>query len=549
MQHRFIVIIPVADRPRHLTNILASLLALCRTFGYGGAVSGRWQKISAIVADDSADENAVRRHQEITREFDGLGLPTLYFGAEEQSRLLHSIPAPRRQALRRILGEPEAGGFRHKGASVTRNLACLLAKRISASEDASDDPCLFMFVDSDEQFKVRIAGAHGKPDVDVAAIDYFGCLDRIFSTSDIQILTGKVVGDPPVSPAVMAGTFLADVIAFLERLAAVEPGRPCTFHGGQERNAGDAAYHDMADLFGFTPDAEPFNYRCLCAGTHDHGQCLAEFSARLDRFFDGEHPTRVSHYDAGIDCLATQPARTVYTGNYVCTPAGLAHFIPFAPLKLRMAGPVLGRLIRAEIAARFASANLPLLHTRTDHGDAEFRPGVVRADADVDLGGEFERQFFGDVMLFSVERLIERGYPAQRLADNEIRAVLDEVERMLRDKYDEKRTLVQARLARASALFEDPAMWWNQDPGPAPAGAAFQRFFANIRRNFGAESNGYRLIASSAHRESRLTEMTAVLAAFADDRLAWQFALESMELPVRTPPAGALPPAGETTPS
>ena len=549
MRHRFIVIIPVADRPRHLTNILASLLALCRTFGHGGTDNGRWRKVSAIVADDSADENAIRRHQEIAREFDGLGLPTLYFGAEEQSRLLHSIPVPQRQGLRRIVGEPAAGGFRHKGASVTRNLASLLAKRISASEDASDAPCLFMFVDSDEQFKVRVAGAHGNADADIAAIDYFGCLDRIFSTSDIQILTGKVVGDPPVSPAVMAGTCLADVIAFLERLTTVEPGRPCTFHGGQERNAGDAAYHDMADLFGFAPDAAPFNYRCTCEGAHDHGQCLAEFSAKLDRFFDGEHPTRVSHYVVGVDCLATQPARTVYTGNYVCTPGALAHFIPFAPLKLRMAGPVLGRLIRAEIAERFVSANLPLLHTRTDHGDAEFRPGVVRADADVDLGGEFERQFFGDVMLFSVERLIERGYPAKRLADNDIRGVLDEVERILRDKYDEKRALIQSRLARASALFEDPAMWWNQDPGLAPAGAAFQRFFANLRRNFGADSNGYRLIASPEHRECRLAEMTTALAALANDRLAWQSALESMALFAHARKPGSLPPTEAPTPS
>lgn len=114
-----------------------------------------------------------------------------------------------------------------------------------------------------------------------------------------------------------------------------------------------------------------------------------------------------------------QPARTVYTGNYVFRASALNWFIPFAPLRLRMSGPTLGRLMKAGLGKRFVSANLPMLHTRTldATGEAEFRPGVVTQANAIDLVDEFERQFFGDVMLFTVERLASLGFPRQALPD------------------------------------------------------------------------------------------------------------------------------------
>ena len=62
------------------------------------------------------------------------------------------------------------------------------------------------------------------------------------------------------------------------------------------------------------------------------------------------------------------------------TPATLRSFIPFAGLQLRIAGPVLGRLVQAGSGPAFASANLPLLHKRTEEqtGQSEFRPGIDR---------------------------------------------------------------------------------------------------------------------------------------------------------------------------
>ena len=157
---------------------------------------------------------------------------------------------------------------------------------------------------------------------------------------------------------------------------------------------------------------------------HDHAACLSGFARRLNRFFDGEHPTRLTPYVHGDVAASVTPARTVYTGNYVLSPRGLRYFIPFAGLRLRMAGPVLGRLVQAGSGAAFVSANLPLLHRRTleEQGASEFRPGVDRSAPLVDLSGEFERQFYGDVMLFTVIELVARGYPEHQPSSEEILA-------------------------------------------------------------------------------------------------------------------------------
>lgn len=508
LKHRFVVVIPVADRPQQLSTILSSLRALVRALGAGRG----GDDLQAIVADDSAGPEALLRHREIVRESDAQGLPTLHFGPAEQAELWQSLPPERRRGLIPILGDPEATGYGHKGASVTRNFALLLARRIARQSPNT----LFWFVDSDEQFRVRL------PDGNDGLIDYLGALDRIFSSGEVDVLTGKVVGDPPVSPAVMAGNFLADVAAFLARIAAQDPAEPCGFHGAA-RPADDAAYHDMADLFGFAPDEAPFDYRCTLETPHDHAACLADFSRRLDRFFHGEHPTRIACYEADPDDpLALKPARTVYTGNYACTAAALEWFIPFAPLKLRMAGPTLGRLIKAKIGPRFVSANLPLLHARANEDGKifEFRPGVLRSAKRVDLSGEFERQFFGDVMLFSVEALVAQGYPQ----DGIVRTVAD-IEAAMAEKYLAKRSAILEGLGRTESFFAAPDRWWNGMEELGEAKENFRRFFDNLRANFGEDSEGWQRILDPAHRARRRGELSAALAGYAADREAWKEAL------------------------
>ena len=513
-RHDFIIVIPVADRPQHLHDCLNSLQTLLRNHPYEGAVS-------VLIVDDSQSLQHIARHRACADTFTQQGLPAHHLDQDAQRALIAQLPVALRDRLVRVIGASDTEVFHHKGASLSRNIAYLWLNRLP--DDGRKR--LFWFIDSDQEFRVNVASREGEEQV--YAIDYLHDLDQIFSKSPIRILTGKVVGDPPVSPAVMAGNFLDDVIVFLDTLSALPATAPCTFHGASSAGVGDAAYHDMADLFGFKQADATYPYHCALAGEHDHAACLADFAARVGRFFDGEHPTRRSFYQHEDLHASIKPARTIYTGNYVFTPEGLDYFIPFAALKLRMAGPTLGRIIRAEQGPAFVSANLPLLHKRTVDGigQSEFRPGIERSHDRVDLSGEFERQYFGDVMLFSIERLSEQGFPGMALTGDVIAGVVEEIEAAMHVRYRAKQAQTASRVDTLATLFDSPDRWWQQETLSDKARADLRRFIDSMRHNFAADSPVWQRVGSEAHRQRRKAEICAAVAQYQDDRDAWRMML------------------------
>ncbi len=517
-RHHFILVIPVADRPQHLRCCLDSLLELCRRFNYGGSENNKYKKVSVVIADDSKDEVNIGKHQEIARQFNEQGLETIYFGPEEQLAQIDALAETDRQALTGVLGEADRSAFYHKGPSRTRNIAYLKLGEMQESREK----VLFYFLDSDQEFRVKSSTPRG--DRDLYAVNYLYYLDAVFSGTDACMLTGKVVGDPPVSPAVMAGNFLDDVIRFLQQLADLEYTAPCRFHGVAHQPADDAAYHDMAELFGFKQAAHSFQYQCTLGGPHDNARCFNHFAGQLNRFFYGEHPTRKTYYEYAEVRSNLAPARTVYTGNYVFKPEGLKYFIPFAKLKLRMAGPVLGRVIKAEIKERFVSANLPMLHKRTveDSGRSEFRPGINRDRQRIDLSGEFERQYFGDVMLFSIEKLTAQGYPGHTPAKNVVTETVKTTEETIYRRYMAKHTEILNKLERLRTILHDAGNWWNTAPGFDDAKGQLTLFLDNIEHNYGDGSYCYRMMNASADKQRRISQIAAAVMQYSADRQAWE---------------------------
>lgn len=518
-RHHFVLVIPVADSPAQLRRCLASLLELCRAFGYGGMRDGRFGKVSLILADDSEDAGLIAENRAIAREFDAQGLAIDYFGLAEQLALMDTLA---HVDLGSIVGTAPRDAFGHKGQAMMRNIAYLKLAQLQET----GVPLLVYTLDADQQFKVKVETADG--DGNVCAVNFFAHLDAIFSATDADVLTGKVVGDPPVSPAVMAGHFLDDVAGFLREMAASDPARPYRPNAANTSDA-DAAYHDMAGLFGFANPSDAYRYRCNLAGTPSNADCFGDFAQRLKRFFHGEHPTRITWYRHQPARDSVQPARTVYTGNYVFRPRALRWFIPFAPLRLRMSGPTLGRLMKAELGDKFISANLPMLHTRTldATGEAEFRPGVVTAADAIDLTDEFERQFFGDVMLFTVERLTTLGFPQQALPAETLAATLDAVHADLAQQYRTRHAGIVKKLDALTRMLNDPARWWHA-PAHAQALAQFRIFLDNMQRNFGADSPGHACIASAEDWQRWRQRQLAALSRFHADRQVWNQALSAL---------------------
>ncbi len=521
-RHNFILSIPVADRPPHLQACLESIYQLCTQFDYGGHASGVWDKIKIIVSEDSRDEANIRRHQELIAAYRQKGLQVIHFGLDEQYELLHALPAQQRAQLGNLLTTQPREQFYLKGQAANRNLSYL--KCLQLTEDP--DNTLYYLIDSDQSLRVNRQTEAGEEAV--VALNYFHTIDTIFRTTDTLMLTGKMVGDPPVSPAVMAVNFLDDVSAFFTRLATLGSEQACQFHSVLQAKPGDAAHHDMARLFGFENGPTTFDYPCRLEGAHDHGACLTDFSQRLNAFFFGEHLTRKTWFDYGCGFAQLSPARTIYPGNFIVNHAGLKYLIPFGHLRLRMSGPTAGRLIAAEIGERFASFNMPNLHRRTTEAGMsdDFRPGVEvdqagMGQASIDLSNEFERQFFGDLMLFTTEALVKQADVTQPFARDGIEAVINQKETELLALYQQKHDAIVEKNRQLSALIFNAGHWWLNEPSLANALRQVRAFIDNIDRNFGEHAAAWGQIQSAEHRAQRKQQIIEALMNYRAERDAW----------------------------
>ncbi len=516
IRHHINIVIPVADRPQHLKMCLQSILTLCDTYCYGGK-NKRYNKVSVLIAEDSLKPENISKNKIISHSFNDKGLKTSYFSLQEQKDIISDLTTEQRQQLEGIIGELDLNNLSHKGASIARNISYLKLRQIEKNNKANE--CLlFYFIDSDQEFKVNLI----KDGVEISsyAINYFYYLDKIFSDNNVSVLTGKVVGDPPVSPSVMAANFIGDINRFVTRMAKCKPDAACQFHHHAAVSGSDSAYHDMANLFGFDKKTVYFDYQCTLSGEHNNNDCFSDFNSKLNSFFDGVHLTRKTFYQYQDVLDNIVPARTIYTGNYIFTAEALKYFIPFASLKLRMAGPTMGRLIKNELEQGFVSANLPMLHGRivAAEGQSEYRPGIKHVSNSVSLAGEFERQFYGDVMLFSVEKLSEQEleYNVEMVTNCVIK-----IERFLREKYLEKLHLVNKNLENLKIIISDKQAWWNNNSQSSSGVDEVKRFINNIEKNLSGNSPAMNLLTADNAQSKRTTSIINAIMQLDYDKAAW----------------------------
>ena len=169
---RFIISIPVADRPHHLRNCLESIAKQRARYHYGGG-------ITIVVAEDSREPQHVASHRRLVGEYCERGLEVVHFDLAEQYQVLQGIPEPQRRHLGRLLTTQPADRFWRKGQAANRNLSYLKMLRLTQDRART----LYYLVDSDQLFLLEL--------------DYFRHINDIFQTRDIDMLTGKLVGYLP----------------------------------------------------------------------------------------------------------------------------------------------------------------------------------------------------------------------------------------------------------------------------------------------------------------------------------------------------------------
>jgi len=519
-RNHFVVVIPVADRPQQLKNCLQSLYNQCQLYHYGGITNGVYNKIDVVIADDSQEFEFVSAHRHLAEKYTSLGMRCEYFGLEQQTAILSELNETQRQAVAAVTGCDSAQSVAHKGASAMRNLAYVRLAQIAAEVPNA----LFYFIDSDHELLAKVND--NGIEKNLPAINYFYHFEHLFREKQIKVLTGRVTGNPPVSPTVMIGNFLEDVIAFLQRMVLSDPQQDCYFHDTFREIGNDEAYHDMAELFGYYPSKKAFDYHCPLLGEHTLEDTLIAFSMELEAFFHGEHPTRTIFYHYDIVRNSVQPSRTVYSGNYIFRPEALEYFIPFASLKLRMAGPVLGRMLQQQLGADFLIANTPLLH-KVAVDDLDSQTGNLNQQILVDLSVEFQRQFIGDIMLFSVQKLLEE-HELDDLGDR--KTIADAVfqsrdkirNRYIRQQYNVMKSLTVLegllRLTGVQAVEESD----DENNELAKCGQRFLKFVDTVKHNFSSDSASYALLHEDQLLDEKCEQVILAIEQYGNERKNWR---------------------------
>ncbi len=517
-RYSFVIVIPTADNPQQLNQCLHSIITLCQLYNYGGMADGLYKKITVVIAEDSKLNENRHKNRLLAINLTKQGLETFYFGLDEQIKQVNLLSDLQKEKLTGIFGSLDPDNFYHKGHALLRNIIYLYLKKHKENNSKK----LIYFIDSDQEFKVRVPDHKG--DRDIYLINYFYHLNKIFSEQAINIVTGKVVGDPPVSPAVMTGNFLADVLHFFNQMAKVKPDEPCTNHLRGEQKENGAFYHDMAALFGFDNNDQPYQYRCHLQGNHNNAQCFMNFSNKINGFFCGEHPTRYMYYSFENVMESIGSARTLYTGNYIMNFQGLSFFIPFAPLKLRMAGPTAGRIIKSNLQSKFVSANLPLLHKRTlkNSNQSEYRPGVDTENEITDLSNEFARQFYGDIMLFTIVELTNMGYAKLSRSEEIVETILNKTIEKMRQLYKNKQQEIIKKVEQLRDLITDKNYWWNQSSDYDLAKQNFIRFLRTMEYNFSKESKCYQFFQRESNYKDQLQSIKKAILGYTQDLNAWK---------------------------
>ena len=176
--------------------------------------------------------------------------------------------------------------------------------------------------------------------------------------------------------------------------------------------------------------------------------------------------------------------------------------------------------------------NLPHLHRRTNKEAPEdtFRPGVERTETGdretIDLSDEFERQFFGDLMLFTTETLATSADVYRPFTQDRVVPIMERKERELLALYHQKHDAILAKSRQLNAIVFDAGHWWLDDPGLTSALGRVHAFIDNINDNFGGQSSAWQKIQSAEHRAERKKQILEALMNYRTERDAWERLLQ-----------------------
>jgi hypothetical protein len=154
---------------------------------------------------------------------------------------------------------------------------------------------------------------------------------------------------------------------------------------------------------------------------------------------------------------------------------------------------------------------------------------VVNTDQSIDLGNEFIRQFYGDVMLFSIKKLTDQDQFDDTIDADRVQAVIDSTYNEIRDSYIEKHDTILQLRSKIESLLNDKDHWWHNATTKADetsqAITCFDIFLSNIQSNFDENSYAFQQITSTSSAQQHLQAIHHAILQYDRDMKNWAQAL------------------------
>ena len=492
---RFLLVIPVADRPSAISGCLNSIANHLAAFPFGRITSNegirRFRDIRVLVVDDGKQSEYAL---DLVHHFLTRGLEVEWASWPRQQEVLSSIKTP---SVRPFLGDSQ--DLPPRGAGITGNIAkVLINQTIFLAEPGP--PWLIWHLDSDHQLTSLTMNNAGETFLQDDALDYFKAWCGYFADPSIEMITGPVTGDPTVSPMVMINTVLDDLREFASaahKMPPMAPGIPadCTI---DRYTSEKMAYYDFDKALRGRFARPQGSYSPLVKASSLAQQAETYFDT-LPQSLYGHHPTRPIMAPHVKECNSTLwpgplPSRMIFTGNYIYRASMLHYPLPFVSYGPRLIGPIYGTVLRAFVGPKVRFVNLPVYHARIPDGElaSESRAGVFRAADLINVEAESCRQVVGDVLLRFVEEST-RKYLIGPAMTSRPPAGLDTV---FGDAVAHTQRLYIAHIAHTDELlhellghFSGSAQWWQPFNFSSGSMQNVALFLRSVAHNFASGSS------------------------------------------------------------
>lgn len=407
------IVVPVSDRNKFIDNLLLSIKSHLEAFNFPHSL------IAVHLINDSHDD--INREELWNFNFDVQvrnisdqikELLTTYW--EDRLKTVYGTfikPLPQNKEKRE-----------RKWSGSTMNVGRLLLNKIM---DKKND--IVWFIDSDEEFSILTKDTNSFKVVP-HAFSAFHSLEEIFQQYNPDIVTGKITWDPAFSAPQMIRTQLIDLLADNKDILPVH-----AYHH-ENRAYNDLSLFSQAELprnYSTGYPLLPFEDRWILSNHPAHSILLGHHISRPICY---SNPDALLH-DGSVD-RKVYIGDIIWPGNVAGTHKLLRFPSPFVESKIRLSGPILGKLI-TKMGESIHTANIPTYHRRISdindlgHG---FRGGTTHKEDLIDISSLRAKQIEGDIIAKYLDKCGQRYNTIDRNLFSEVsKEVFDLYKKQMQD--------------------------------------------------------------------------------------------------------------------